>query len=246
MGFFRKKLSQARIQEFEAELPEHVRVKLSDRTKRISLRFDYKNRLFFLTMPPYADLNQADRFLASHEDWMVRKLNEAGTLKGFGDGEVITIWGETVQLRYDASLPARRLPAITNGELVLGGDPVLFNKRIVRFLKQEAKTLLAAKAKQKAALLKGQGAPLTKVTVKDTTSRWGSCTSDGAISFSWRMILAPEYVSDYLVAHEVAHLVHMDHSKSFWALCHTLCEQPVKAKNWLKKESKSLFDYHSG
>jgi predicted metal-dependent hydrolase len=87
--------------------------------------------------------------------------------------------------------------------------------------------------------------PNRAVGLRDTTSRWGSCSSQGSLNFSWRLILAPAYVLDYLAAHEVAHLVHMNHSARFWKLTRKLCAETDRAEAWLKAHGKDLHRYGS-
>ena len=78
------------------------------------------------------------------------------------------------------------------------------------------------------------------MTFKDTRSRWGSCTSDGRLAFSWRIVMAPPYVIDYLAAHEVAHLAEMNHGPRFWTACRRLCPRTDEAKAWLKRHGTML------
>ena len=84
---------------------------------------------------------------------------------------------------------------------------------------------------------------VSKIDLRDTTTRWGSCSSDKRLMFSWRLIMAPPYVLDYVVAHEVAHLKRMDHSSKFWDICYSLAERPEEARLWLKENGNSLMRY---
>ena len=104
-------------------------------------------------------------------------------------------------------------------------------RALQRFVVQHADKLISELSREKAARI---GKRITKITMRDTSTRWGSCASDGSLSFSWRLIMAPFDAIDYVVAHEVAHLQHFDHSPDFWALCRDLSENYTMGKHWLK------------
>jgi predicted metal-dependent hydrolase len=113
-------------------------------------------------------------------------------------------------------------------------------RRVRDFLEREAKRdLQAAVARHTAAL----GIPARRITVRDTRSRWGSCSAKGYLNFSWRLILAPPFVLDYLAAHEVAHLKEMNHSPRFWREVHALCPRTEEAERWLKRHGTDLHRY---
>jgi predicted metal-dependent hydrolase len=116
-------------------------------------------------------------------------------------------------------------------------------RRVRDFLKREAKRDLTAASRRYAASL---GVAIKRVTVRDQVSRWGSCTADGALSFSWRLILAPPYVLDYLAAHEVAHLIEMNHSRAFWRVVARICPDWRRAKDWLNAQGNALHRYGEG
>ena len=104
-------------------------------------------------------------------------------------------------------------------------------------MKREAKRDIEALVAKHSATI-GQRA--RAIRFRDTKSRWGSCTSDGTLSFSWRIMMAPPLVIDYLVAHEVAHLKEMNHSARFWKLCRELCPETDRCKDWLKRNGTAL------
>ena len=121
--------------------------------------------------------------------------------------------------------------------LLIGGAPEHLGRRLADFLKKQAREDLERAVSRHAGTL---GTRASAIRVKDTRSRWGSCTSDGRLSFSWRIAMAPDFVLDYLAAHEVAHLQEMNHSPKFWALCKRLCPETERAKSWLKKNGSAL------
>src|SRR5690606_34060629 len=121
--------------------------------------------------------------------------------------------------------------------IVVHGDAAHLGRRIADFLKHEARAELSARVSRHAA---GIGARPGRITLRDTTSRWGSCSSSGALSFSWRIIMAPPAVIDYLAAHEVAHLREMNHGPAFWQLCRQLAPRSDECRDWLRRNGASL------
>ncbi len=122
-------------------------------------------------------------------------------------------------------------------QILVGGDPKHFSRRVLDFLCREAGRDLAERVKRHAAAV---GLEPRAITIKDTTSRWGSCTHDRRLAFSWRIVMAPPAVLDYLAAHEVAHFVEMNHGPKFWALCRELCPDMEAGKTWLKRHGSGL------
>jgi predicted metal-dependent hydrolase len=122
----------------------------------------------------------------------------------------------------------------------VAGAPEHLPRRVRDYLKREAKRELEAASRRYAAML---GVTVKRVAVRDQTSRWGSCTSDGVLSYSWRLILAPSHVLDYLAAHEVAHLVEMNHSRAFWRAVARICPEWERAKGWLSAHGTALHRY---
>ena len=124
--------------------------------------------------------------------------------------------------------------------LCIAGDEPHITRRVTDYLKRCAKQDLQAAVSYYCGMLQ---IPSRPVTVRDTTSRWGSCSASGSLNFSWRLIFAPAFVLDYLAAHEVAHLVHMNHSKKFWALTKKLCSETDSAEAWLNAHGPQLYRY---
>ena len=122
--------------------------------------------------------------------------------------------------------------------LMVSGLPEHVGRRVSDHLKRVARRELDALVRMHAATL---GKPVRAIAYKDTRSRWGSCTSDGNLSFSWRIAMAPDFVIDYLAAHEVAHVKEMNHGPDFWATCQQLCPRTKEAKRWLKQNGSRLF-----
>ena len=122
----------------------------------------------------------------------------------------------------------------------MAGDADFTERRVHDYLKREARKDLHKSSLEYAEEL---GVRVKRVSIRDQSSRWGSCTSAGSLSFSWRLILAPPYVLDYLAAHEVAHLVEMNHSPRFWRVVARVCPSVERAKNWLDTYGNDLHRY---
>jgi predicted metal-dependent hydrolase len=129
-----------------------------------------------------------------------------------------------------------------SGERILcvAGEPAHIERRVLDYLKREVRNDLQKAAQSYAQAL---GVKVKRLSIRDQSSRWGSCTSAGSLSFSWRLILAPPYVLDYLAAHEVAHLVEMNHSARFWRVVARACSHVERAKTWLDTHGNDLHRY---
>ncbi len=181
------------------------------------------------------------RFLLQHQDWITEKQKTIPPSIPFEDGALIPIFGnETrIQITHNTDLKRTTLALkdnILNVKTYLD-DPT---SRIQRFLKKEASLRYHALALHKA---KNSRKKLTSLTVRDTKSRWGSCSTDGRLSLSSRLIFAPVEAMDYVIAHEIAHLTHMNHSPAFWRLCKSLCENYTEGKSWMKAHGHTLMRY---
>jgi len=142
-----------------------------------------------------------------------------------------------IRRETDAAAPS---VAIVGGEIRVRGEPVHLARRVRDFLVAKARNELALRARPLAARI---GRDVTQITVRDTRSRWGSCSGRGNLSFSWRLIFAPERVIDYVVAHEVAHLAEMNHGPRFWRLVESLSPDSAVSRAWLKRHRSRLFSY---
>lgn len=178
-------------------------------------------------------------FLERHRGWVEERLGPAPA--HVADGAFLPFRGGSLLVRHD---PARRLarldPPAGEGEpwrLHVGGEAAHTARRVADALKREARRDLEAAVERHAMAL---GLRPRALSLKDTTSRWGSCTADRRLSFSWRIVMAPPFVLDYLVAHEMAHLREMNHGPGFWALCRELCPGMDAGRDWLRREGASL------
>jgi predicted metal-dependent hydrolase len=167
------------------------------------------------------------------------KLAKFSTDTGLHDGGTILFRGVSHRIQHTGSLRGLTEATVIDGKPVLrvSGMPEHLGRRIATFLKKEARADLERLAKFHAHSIR---APIKSISMKDTRSRWGSCSAEGNLSFSWRIIMAPPSVVDYLAAHEVAHLKEMNHGPHFWALCKKLCPGMEDAKSWLKRHGSLL------
>ena len=155
------------------------------------------------------------------------------------DGAMVPVFGVPHRIRRITE-PAAAPVTIAEGEIRVRGDPVHLPRRVVDHLKALARRDFAERARTLAARL---GKSVARVGVRDPKSRWGSCSSKGALSFSWRLILAPPFVLDYLAAHEVAHLVEMNHSPRFWKVVASLVPDSAGPRAWLRRHRAELLSY---
>jgi len=224
-----------------------VALKRLDSARRFTLRVRAATQDVVLTLPARANLRDAEEFAQRHAEWIAHRLARLPDCQAFVPDAVIPFRGAPHQLvhRPDARRvrgagpvwidAARQPPAIC-----ASGEAAHFERRITDFFRREARREIEAAARGHVAAV---GRAPISISLKDTTSRWGSCSARGALNFSWRLILAPPFVLDYLVAHEMAHLRHHNHSDDFWGLTKTLCPATAKAEAWLKLYGAQLHRY---
>ncbi|WP_412050532.1 M48 family metallopeptidase [Hoeflea sp. Naph1] len=220
------------------ELPLTIREHA--RATRMTLRIEPGGHALKLTIPPGLPSPEIDAFLTRHHGWLMTRLArvpDTGPLTEIGK---ITIRGVVHRIEMTGKL--RGLAEVTeiDGEpvLLVSGNPEHAGRRVSDHLKRVARAELEVLVAGHAADL---GKKVRSISYKDTKSRWGSCTSEGNLSFSWRIAMAPDFVIDYLAAHEVAHLAEMNHGPNFWATCKRLCPRTDEGKRWLKQNGSRLF-----
>jgi predicted metal-dependent hydrolase len=208
--------------------------------KRITLRVSNATGEVVLTIPERTDLATAQRFADSHGNWIATRLARVPERVAFHDGAVVPLRGVPHRVVHWTSIRGTtQATKDLEGEpiIAVSGDGPHVARRIREFLEAEARRDLAVAVRRHTEAL---GVTAKRITVRDTKSRWGSCSARGALSFSWRLILAPPFVLDYLAAHEVAHLRELNHSHRFWKLTHQLCPRTDEAELWLKRHGSEL------
>jgi hypothetical protein len=217
-----------------------VSVKLNPRSRRIVLRVNPATGEVIVTAPSRGGAAPALAFARRETQWIARQLRRMPPQVALMPGAVVPYLGVGHPVRHSQA----RGPApvwAEDGVLMVGGRVEHAPRRLTDFFKRQARALFAARALDYAARL---GAKPERITVRDTKSRWGSCSQQGALSFSWRLIFAPEYVRDYVVAHEVAHLKEMNHSPRFWAHVKSLSPDAARARHWLRDNGRTLLRYN--
>jgi predicted metal-dependent hydrolase len=228
---------QARLAELNLGAPITVRV--SPRARRLSLRVDAAARGVELVLPRRFAAETAIGFVARHRGWIAARVAAMPPPQRFADGAIVPVFGVPHRIRRVTESTAPTV-AIGAGEIRVRGEPVHLPRRVMDHLKALARREFADRARALAARL---GKSVTRVGVRDPKSRWGSCSSKGTLSFSWRLIFAPEAVVDYVVAHEVAHLVEMNHSPRFWRVVASLVPDCKAPRAWLRRHRLELMSY---
>lgn len=216
--------------------PIEVQLHRSARAKRYSLRVSSLDGSVRLTMPQYGREKAALDFVREKSDWLQSAMARQPQPHVVGYQSELPVEGQLYTIR-----PARiRTPRLEGGDLLIGGNEATLGKRLAGFLKARARERLAHASRHYAEKL---GRDFAKITLRDTRSRWGSCTHDGNLMYSWRLILAPPEVLDYVAAHEVAHLIEMNHSPAFWANVAAIMPGYKTQRSWLRTHGSSLHRY---
>ena len=208
------------------------------RARRISLRLNPDGDGVRMVLPNRTPIYEAVAFAERNSGWILKHLAKVPARIPFADGAVIPLLGTDHIIAHDAR--ARCGVKRDNGVIRVSGGIEHLPRRVGDFLKREARAEIGARARDKAARIERR---VGRISLRDPRSRWGSCNAEGDLSFSWRLILAPEAVLDYVVAHEVAHLVHLNHSRRFWTLADSLTHDMAGAKAWLGRHSAELWRY---
>lgn len=206
----------------------------------MALTVDLKAGRIVLVLPKRSSHAMADHFLLQNRDWIQEQEKKLPVKTGFVPEAEIPFRGAPHILRCFPGGQKRGIAEVKDGVIYIAGDLAHFSRRTQDFLISEARRVLTERTREKAALL---GKTVKAVRLCDPKTRWGSCHPDGRISYSWRLILAPDRVLDYVVAHEVSHLLHKGHQRAFWACCADLTQEMKESKIWLKKNGVQLLSF---
>ena len=257
-----------------AGLATPVQVRRHPNARRLTLRVSQVRHEVVLTIPPGSSLAEAGRFVAKHMDWVRQRLEALPRPVSLGDGATVLYRGQLHQVialgptrhqrlawsegaraaqialreAIEAAPPSRRsrvqLPPRLLPKLYVTGHAEHVARRLRDWLMQRAKEEISARVEAHCYRL---GLKARRVVIRDQTSRWGSCSSARVLSFSWRLILAPPFVLDYVAAHEVAHLKHMNHGHRFWDVVRGTVPRMEEARRWLRRHGAELHRYsHEG
>jgi predicted metal-dependent hydrolase len=215
-----------------------VKIRRNARARRMILRVDSKTGGVIMTLPMRASEREAILMVQEKSSWLLSRIEEIPPRILFKNGAHIPLLGENHIIFHDPTLKA--VAVKIDKRLHMGGRPEHLTRRLRDWLRGEAKAEIQPRAIAMAAQLERK---IGRITVRDTKSRWGSCAPNGNLSFCWRLIMAPGWVLDYVVAHEVSHLRHMNHSPEFWKTVDSLGVRISDAKVWLNSNAEQLQRY---
>ncbi|MGI3170049.1 M48 family metallopeptidase [Pseudooceanicola sp. C21-150M6] len=216
--------------------PVEINLKRSGRARRISLRVSALDGKVTLTLPMGVSERSGLAFAREKADWLRGHLAKHAGMEVIGPGSVLPVEGQMLTVAPGTGRSVR----IDGDQILVPGDPDRITARLLGHLKAMARDRLAGASDHYAAAL---GRPYSRLTLRDTRSRWGSCSAQGALSYSWRLILAPPEVLRYVAAHEVAHLAEMNHSPAFWAQVERIHGPYRQQRGWLRSEGANLHGY---
>lgn len=222
----------------QTDPPVALTLRRSARARRFSLRVSRLDGKVVLTLPRRASEGEALAFARSKADWIARVQRTAPTRQAVTFGIDLPVEG----LMLTVTPAALKVPRIADGALLVPekADP---GRMIEAWLRHRARARLNAACDAYAAAL---GRRVAGISLRDTRSRWGSCTHAGRLMFSWRLVMAPPSVLDYVAAHEVAHLVEMNHSPAFWAQVARLMPDYAHHRDWLRRHGARLHGWDFG
>ena len=244
MGLFATKTLPDFIEVDLGQRPLQIRLKRNSRAKRYILRIPPGDPTPVITVPARGNLKTAQDFANRQVDWLKQRLGSRPQSIRFEEHARIPIRGVLHTLRSSGKL--RGLAKLDLEDetheplLLLPGETQSFPRKTEAFLRKLAKEDLEAHVQRFTRLIDRN---YQTITLRDTKSRWGSCSHDGKLSFSWRLVMAPPDILEYVAAHEVAHLVKLDHSPEFWRICEQLAPHTKQAQRWLKEHGSQLHLY---
>lgn len=216
--------------------PVEITLRRSARARRYALRVSRIDGAVTLSLPLRAPEAEALAFAREKADWIRAALSAAPLREAVGAGTSLPVEGRLVRV----SPAPVRMPQIVADELLVPERAGRVARQVESFLKVRARDRLAAACDGHALRL---GRAYHSLSLRDTRSRWGSCSAAGRLMFSWRLILCPPEVLDYVAAHEVAHLAEMNHSEAFWRVVARLCPDYGQRRSWLRRHGQALHAY---
>lgn len=222
--------------------PIEVQVRRHAQARRLTLRVRAAARDITLSAPPHVPLSSARDFVERHRDWIRTRLVRLPSVVPFVDGALVPVRGIPHRIVSTGAVRGTVAVAVRDEApvLLVPGEAPHLARRVTDFLKREARRDLCAAVRRHAAALRVE---IGRITLRDTASRWGSCSARGDLSFSWRLVMAPPMVLDYLAAHEVAHRLEMNHGPAYWRTVERVFPARREAEAWLKGRGADLHRY---
>jgi predicted metal-dependent hydrolase len=220
----------------ESSVP--VNIRSSARARRILLHVGVYDGKVEIVLPPGASRYEGLGFARTQTGWIVGQLGKIGGGVPFDDGSRFPLLGEKITIRRNDNRSA--IPILIERELLVGGRDDTLSDRVKRWIRARALDEIQPRAHFMGSEI---GRYPARITMRDTRSRWGSCSRAGNLNFSWRLVMAPEYVLNYVIAHEVAHLRELNHSDRFWAVVNSIYDDVPRARSWLRKNGAVLHRY---
>lgn len=220
-----------------------VRLRRHRQARRYTLRIQAATREVILTLPPRGTVKEAKAFAEKHGGWIAARIGRLPEITPFRNGLMIPLRGvphRIVHRKGERGTVWTEVDNNGNPIICVAGAAEHLQRRVTDYLKREARRDLEIASRRYAGQL---GVFIKRLTIRDQASRWGSCSTTGALSYSWRLIMAPPFVLDYLAAHEVAHMVEMNHSPRFWRLVRKMYPGFERAKSWLDVRGTELHRY---
>ncbi len=205
--------------------------------RRLVLRLNAEGTAAIVTVPRGVSRNRALEFVSLSTPWLATRLEQRGKNIALKPGNVIPLRGDDYEIRHVHSRRGTVTVDPVAKLIHVPGELPHVSRRLLDWLKTAARTELAAASAKYATAME---VSYRRISIRDQRSRWGSCSASGDLSYSWRLILTPSYVLDYVAAHEVAHLKHLDHSAGFWRLVLAHCPEASRAKKWLKANGNGV------
>lgn len=221
-----------------------VEVRRHPKARRMTLRVSRTTRAVIVTLPMQTGLDEADSFLTSHLEWVRQHLGSIPQPVPFTDGAMLPLRGIPHVITFAGRRTGEGI--VTSEEfdgvarLTVSGNHEAAPRRLRTWLVDQARRDLDSRVQHHAQAMKQRP---RRIVVRDQSSRWGSCSTTGVLSFSWRLILAPPFILDYVAAHEVAHLAQMNHGPKFWALVRGSAPRTEEARRWLRVYGMDLHRY---
>jgi len=215
-----------------------IKITKRRKSRRLVVRYQPIKKSLSLTLPQATSIKQGLHFVNEKREWIAKQLLQYTDSQPLSDNSIIPIFGKETRMEHAGG---RGTITEENGILKIHGDIEFMARRVKKYLVDKLKSEITILVKSNAVKL---GVKTGSITLRDTSSRWASCSFDGNLSFSWRLVFAPYEVISYIVAHEVAHIKEHNHSAAFWKLVEELYPDYSKSEEWLKKNGRSLYNYN--